>query len=441
MKPLPALVASVLALLSISSGRNLAAFAQPLTLEEADKIALEAEVLLQNQADLITTAAALERALTAYNKLDDLTGRIEVLERLVHIHERACQLDEATVWANEQLSLLTTEDEIRSFEVVGWSKKLGELLIAIGQADQLANIYTIAERYLIQRQGSISYLGDRLAASWLWGAQADLVSDHLSLLPAGSADVPSLAKRLIMLREQVAGIERANSLYEDTIFINQPSIEIDILTESARFSRQYGYDYGEMRAFTILSDLAFQSGDYAQAIEHAQRARTISEQMHGGNSVRIATSYLLAKSEQAQGNQERAMAHYNDILTFQDAQNQTSISAWTVKFFQREIIDELVSLNYEVGQPEMAVRLEAKYAIETEPRPDEGSIPLFTLPPQDPYRQHSRHPVISIRRPSPFASSISPRSFSLAQMCPGSETEPSSPFGLPPIILEPGKQP
>ncbi|MEL6935595.1 MAG: hypothetical protein AAFO59_02870, partial [Cyanobacteria bacterium J06607_17] len=137
MQPFWTLVTLALVLLGASSGLNSVAFAQTLTLESADELAADAETLLQNQADLTTTVAALEQALIAYNKLNDLTGRIEVLERLIHIHEQACQLDNAIVWASEQLSLVNEEGSISPLEVVGWSRRLGELLFTTDQTDRL----------------------------------------------------------------------------------------------------------------------------------------------------------------------------------------------------------------------------------------------------------------------------------------------------------------
>lgn len=438
MQPFWTLVTLALVLLGASSGLNSVAFAQTLTLESADELAADAETLLQNQADLTTTVAALEQALIAYNKLNDLTGRIEVLERLIHIHEQACQLDNAIVWASEQLSLVNEEGSISPLEVVGWSRRLGELLFTTDQTDRLAEIYATAERYLIQRQRSASYLGDRLAASWLWGGQADLVSSHLSFLPADSVEARLLAERLTALREQVAGIDSANNLYEDTIGLNQPGVKVGFLTESAQLSRQHNYTYGEMRALTILGNLAFQAGDYTQAAGHASRSWAIAEQMLDSDLQRIAAIYLLAKSEQALGNRERAIAHYSTILTFQDAQNKTSVDAWGVSFFQREIIEQLASLYREIDQPETAARLDAKYRIETVRPSDAGSSSRVVFPPpapQDPYRQPSRSPVTQIgRRRSPFLSSVAQRHFPLNQMCNSSEMDSQQPFGLPPIF-------
>ncbi|MEO1181786.1 MAG: hypothetical protein AAFX51_13255 [Cyanobacteria bacterium J06636_28] len=432
------MVTLALVLLGASSGLNSVAFAQTLTLESADELAADAETLLQNQADLTTTVAALEQALIAYNKLNDLTGRIEVLERLIHIHEQACQLDNAIVWASEQLSLVNKEGSISPLEVVGWSRRLGELLFTTDQTDRLAEIYTTAERYLIQRQRSASYLGDRLAASWLWGGQADLVSSHLSFLPADSVEARLLAERLTALREQVAGIDSANNLYEDTIGLNQPGVKVGFLTESAQLSRQHNYTYGEMRALTILGNLAFQAGDYTQAAGHASRSWAIAEQMLDSDLQRITAIYLLAKSEQALGNRERAIAHYSTILTFQDAQNKTSVDAWGVSFFQREIIDQLASLYREIDQPETAARLDAKYRIETVQPSDAGSSSRVVFPPpapQDPYLQPSRSPVTQIgRRRSPFLSPVAQRHFPLNQMCNSSEMDSQQPFGLPPIF-------
>ena len=400
--------------------------AQSLTSEDAAALAQAAADSYYTEDGLETTAAAFEEALAAYDALGEQRNSLQTLEWLVRLHIYACDLEQAAVWAHEKLDRRVSNgsdayprSSLLTSDIVSDTRQLGELLVLTNQTDRLAAAYRLGENLLLALQRNIpdvdgSPLADsELRSDYLWQAYAELVASHLSFLPADSAAAPALGQRLLYLHQQSAAVTQVDGLLNSAYQVNQTNLQADLRTTALQLSRQYEYEYGQLRALIALSDQFIKMGDYPQSIAYAQQALVLTQQMPQSDRAQTLASYLLAQNEQIAGNVDSAIQNYTTVLVFLDAEETNRTTIWDITLAKDEVVTNLITLHRQLGQTQMANQLESGYQPDTflglyatsrSPRVyTPSSVPAFPLLATDLTAQTCTEPLeIPVTPPSTF---------------------------------------
>ncbi|CAF1145171.1 unnamed protein product [Adineta steineri] len=233
-------------------------------------------------------------------------GRIEQMENNTELYQVELQL---TSDDDEQLRLLT--DRIREeVDGTGW-RKLGDLLIKIGQINKAEELYNILLKqtsnkgekpYYFNQLGTVKDAqGDYEKAIWYYDKVLKILQKRL---PSNDPNFATLYNNIGSVYSKMEEHSKAMSFYEKVLEIYQktlPSNHPDLATSYDNIAVMYS-----------------NMGDYSKALSYSERAQDILQRTLPAIDPHLATSYNnIASVYDNMGEYSKALLFYEKALEIQ----------------------------------------------------------------------------------------------------------------------------
>lgn len=346
---LMALVTTVLVGLGTGGQHHLLA-QQPVTVPQARALEAAADALSATSRDPDALSAAYERALQAYDQLEDRDNGLEMVKRLLEVNYQYCRDPEAIAWTQEGIRRLA-RDQTQYRTYVDWLQLLGTLYQKADAPEAAFTAYEGGIAYLRSLQQSAT------ADVELWTEMTALARSQLSL-PMGDRRSQDLQRQLIELHREAGAVTQVNGLLTDASALFDEANPFSLLAlEALQISQQYRYPSGELRALLLLGEDSIADSNYRLAAEYGEQAMALMVSLTNTDAYQAQALYVLAQSQQGLGNEEPAIDAYTEALRLLESAPENSGNAPSI----RDVVSSLIDLYQQTGQLAAASRLETTY--------------------------------------------------------------------------------